>query len=72
MATTTMNAMNGPLTGARFSLPTLAMTKFLQQRAALPDMPEQDTHLAAFTGIALRLAAAAVPATGMAWLCLAG
>jgi hypothetical protein len=77
MSTTTMNAIHGTLTGARSSgkqgaLPTLSMAKFLQQRASLPEMPEQESHMTAFTGIALRLAAAAVPVSALAWLSVAG
>ncbi len=70
MTTTTMNAS---MTGARRNFePSMATAKLLQQRAALPEMPEQESHASAFTGIALRLAAAAVPAAALAWLALAG
>jgi hypothetical protein len=74
----TMNAMNASLTGMRFDRkspslsPSLSMVKFLQARAALPEMPEQESHVSAFTGVAIRLAAAAVPVTALAWLSLAG
>ncbi len=55
MTIMTMNAMNHSLTGARSAsksarLPSLAVTKFLQARAALPEMPEQESHFAAVTG----------------------
>jgi hypothetical protein len=77
MATTTMNAMNASLSGVRYNTkssrtPSLAMVKFLQQRAALPEMPEQDSHLSAFASVTLRLAAAAVPVGALAWLAVAG
>jgi hypothetical protein len=72
---TTMNAMNAGLSGARFDRKTsltLSMAKFLQQRAALPEMPERKWPVSSFTGVALRLAAAAVPVTALAWLAVAG
>ena len=82
MTTTTMNAMNASMTGARTSraahrnntsrTPSLAVTKSLQQRAALPEMPEQASHASAAAGVALRLVAAAVPVGGLAWLALVG
>ena len=81
MTTTTMNAMNASMTGARTSraayrtvsrTPSLAVTKSLQQRAALPEMPEQASHASAFASVALRLVAAAVPVSGLAWLALVG
>ena len=74
MTTATMNAMNASMTGARTakSAPSLAFAKFLQQRAALPEMPEQESHASAFTSVVLRLAAAAVPVAGLAWLAVAG
>ena len=77
MTTATMNAMNTSMTGNRKSFaasrgPSLAMAKFLQARASLPEMPERESHASAFTGVALRLAAAAVPATALAWLAVAG
>ena len=80
MTTVTMNAMNASMTGrtSRFAhrapsrTPSLAVTKLLQQRAALPEMPEQESHFSAFTSVALRLAAAAVPVTALTWLAVAG
>jgi hypothetical protein len=78
MTTTTMNAMTGSLAAhrsvrnPRLAQLSLATAKFLQQRAALPEMPEQETHATAFAGIALRLVAAAVPVGGLAWLAVAG
>ncbi len=74
---TTMNAMNASLSGVRFNskssrTPSLAMVKFLQQRAALPEMPEQESHVSAFAGVVLRLTAAAVPVGVLAWLAVAG
>ena len=77
MTTTTMNAVNATLTGSRKSFaasrgPSLAMARFLQARAALPEMPERESHVSAVTGAALRLAAAAVPVTALAWLAVAG
>jgi hypothetical protein len=76
MTTTTMNAMNGTLSAHRNSrksrVPSLAMAKFLQQRAALPEMPEQESHASAFVSVALKLAAAAVPVSALAWLAVAG
>jgi hypothetical protein len=71
---TTMNAMNG-ISSIRYdrkSSLTLSMAKFLQQRAALPEMPEQESHVSAVTGVVLRLAAATVPVTALAWLAVAG
>ena len=73
----TMNAMNHSLTGARSAsksarLPSLAVTKFLQARAALPEMPEQESHFAAVTGVVLRLAAASVPVATLGWLSFGG
>jgi hypothetical protein len=74
MTTATMNTLNASMTGARNAsrAPSLAFAKFLQQRAALPEMPEQESHASAVTGVVLRLAAAAVPAAALAWLALAG
>jgi hypothetical protein len=73
MSTTTMTAMNATLTSARVpSKLSLATAKFLQQRASLPEMPEQESHVAAFAGIVVRLVAAAVPVSALAWLSLAG
>jgi hypothetical protein len=80
MSTTTMNAMTasvhtatGPSRVSRKSrVPSLAMAKFLQQRAALPEMPEQESHAAAFLAVAVKLAAAAVPVSALAWLAVAG
>jgi hypothetical protein len=85
MTTATMNAMNASMTGARNSragtwtqtrtsspAPTLAATKLLQQRAALPEMPEQESHASAAAGVALRLVVAVVPVAGLAWLALVG
>jgi len=78
MTTMTMNTMSGSLNAGRTSrkpsnfIPSLAMSRFLQQRAALPEMPEQESHAAAFAGIALRLAAAAVPVGTLAWLAVGG
>jgi hypothetical protein len=73
MSTTTMTAMHATLTSARVpSKLSLATAKFLQQRASLPEMPVQGSHLAAFAGVALRLVAATVPVTVLAWLSLAG
>ncbi len=77
---TTMNAMNVTLhnapAAARVSrksrVPSLAMAKFLQQRASLPEMPEQESHASAFFAVAAKLAAAAVPVTALAWLAVAG
>ncbi len=72
---TTMNAMTGSLNSARYdrkSSLSLHVAKFLQQRAALPEMPEQESHVSAFASVALRLAAAAVPVTALAWLAVAG
>jgi hypothetical protein len=73
MSVTTMTAMNATLTSARMpSKLSLATAKFLQQRASLPEMPEMESHAAAFAGVALRLVAAAVPVTVLAWLSVAG
>ena len=72
---TMMNAMNGSLNSARFdskSSFSQPFTKFLQQRAALPEMPERDSHMSVVAGVALRLAAAAVPVTALTWLAVAG
>jgi hypothetical protein len=35
-------------------------------------MPEQETHASAFAAIVLKLAAAAVPVSALAWLAVAG
>ncbi len=65
--------MNPSVASARRSYgPSLAVAKLLQQRAALPEMPERESHASAFTGVTLRLAAAAVPAVALAWLAVAG
>ena len=81
MSTTTMNAMHVNLSGARRSSKpsrgpslahTLAMTKFLQQRASLPEMPEMDSHATVFVSVAVRLAAAAVAPAVLTWLAVVG